>query len=138
MGKPRSLAILMLGLACVFLIACQTPGTPKQSKGTPKKSEAAAGPQVRSNADSASPNRTASKSKEKRSVRASKQKDPKGGAVDRAIRPLKAIFGQRITTLRAILYATLGLIVVVVLGAIAAERAGRHRKLAPSTANARH
>jgi len=152
MQKPRSLAILTLGLACLLLFACQTAGTPKQSDGTPKKSQAADGPKASRAADSASPSRTASKSEEKRAASPAQQSDLKGKAakaaktaktaktgktVDRPRKPLIAILKQPITPLRAVLYATLGLILIVVLGAIAAERAGRHRKLAPSPVDAR-
>ena len=125
MKKARSGTILLLGLACLLLIACQTGGTPKQADGEPTKSVSAAGPKATGTADSAS--KTAEK---KRAASAAKQKDLKAKTVDRPRKALRAIIGRPITTLRAVLYATLGLILVVVLGAVAAERIGRRRKLA--------
>jgi hypothetical protein len=133
MQKARSRTILLLGMACLLLIACQTGGTPKQADGKPAKSLSAEGPKATRTADS--PGKTASKTAgktadKKRSVSAAKQKNLKAKP---AVRPRKsplAIFGRPITTLRAVLYATLGLILVVVLGAVAAERFGRRRKLA--------
>jgi hypothetical protein len=138
MGKSRSLAISMLGVACLFLIACQTGGTPKQSDGTPTKSRAAAGSQAPPPSGSASRNRTASNSGDVKSVTSAQRKDRKGKVVDRLGSLSRAIMGKKIDTLRAILYVTLAVIFVVVIGAIAAERVGRHRKLAPSSLNARH
>jgi hypothetical protein len=138
MEKSRSLAILMLGLACLFLIACQTGGTPTQSNGTPTKSRATAGPQAPPPADSASQNRTASYSGDVKSVTSAQLKDPTGKAVDRLGNLSSAVKGQSIKTMRAILYAALAVIFIVVIGAITAERVGRHRKLTPSSLNARH
>jgi hypothetical protein len=138
MGKSRSLAILMLGLACLFLITCKTGGTPKQSDGTPTKSRGAAGPQAPPPADSASKNRTASYSGDVGSIASPKLKDLKIEAVNRLGKPSIAIMGQPIKTMRAIIYAILAVIFMVVIGAIAAERVGRQRKLAPSPLNARH
>ena len=131
MAKARSKTILLLGLACLLLIACQTGGTPKQAGGAPTKSVSAAGPQATRTADSASPTRTAGKTADKkRAASAAKHKDLKAKPAARPRKSPRAIIGRPITTLRAVLYATLGLILVVVLGAIAAERIGRHRKLA--------
>jgi len=118
MQKARSRTVLLLWLACLLLIACQTGGTPKQADGKPPKSVSAAGPQATRTADSAG--KTAAK---KRSASAAQ-------TVARPRRPARAITWKPITTLRAVLYATLGLILVVVLGAVAAERIGRRRKLA--------
>jgi hypothetical protein len=135
MKKSRSLAFfLMLGLACLFLAACQTAGTPKQSDGTPTKSRATAGSQAPPPADSASKKRTASYSRDVRSVASPQLKDLKAKRVNRLAIFSNAIMGQTkpIRTLRAVLYAVLAVIVVVVIGAIAAERVGRHRKLTPS------
>ena len=124
MAKARSRTLLLLGLACLLLIACQTGGTPKQADGAPTKSASAAGPQATRAADSASPTRAAGKTADKkRAASAAKHKDLKAKSP-------RAIIGRPITALRAVLYATLGLILVVVLGAITAERIGRRRKLA--------
>lgn len=131
MQKARSRTILLLGLACLLLIACQTGGTPKQADGKATKSVSADGPKATRTADSASPSRTASKTAEKkRAASAAKQKDLKAKTADRPRKAPWAIIGRPITPLRAVLYATLGLILVVVLGAVAAERIGRRRKLA--------
>jgi hypothetical protein len=131
MEKPRFLVLMVLGLACLLLLACQTGGTPKKSDGTPKKTQTATATQAPPTADSASPKKTASKSADKkRSVSAAQRKDLKVKPVDRSRRPSLAVFGKHITTLRAILYATLGLILIIVFGAITAERMGRRRKLA--------
>ena len=132
MAKSRSLAILLLGLGCLFLIDCKTAGTPKQAGDTSTKSLAAAGAQEPPPADSASPKRTASRSKDARSVPSAKENP--GKAVARPRRPFLAILRKPIPTPRAILYATLAVILLVVIGAITAERVGRHRKLAPSPA----
>jgi hypothetical protein len=138
MGKSRTLAILMPGLACLFLIACHTVGTPKQSDGTPTKSRATAGPQALPLADSVSQNRTASYSGDVRPVTSTQLKDRTREAVGRLGNLSSAVLGPKIRTMRAIIYATVAVIFVVVIGAITAERVGRHRKLTPSSLNARH
>ncbi len=128
MKKARSRTLLLLGLACLLLIACQTGGTPKQADGKPTKSVSAAGPKATRTADSAS--KTAAKKRSVSPAKQVKQKDLKAKTVARPRKAPWPIFGRPITTLRAVLYATLGLILVVVLGAVAAERIGRRRKLA--------
>ncbi len=133
MRKLRALTISLLGVACLFLIACQTPGTPKQSGGTPKKTVAAAGPQAQRTAESAGQGKTARKAGDKRPAARAPRVERKGKLLDRPVKAARAILGKPITTLRGILYATLALITIVVIGAIAAERVGRHRKLSPST-----
>lgn len=132
MRKSRSLAISMLGLACLILIACQTGGTPKQSDRTPTKSLAAAAPHTPPPTDSASLKRTASHSRDVKSVTSAQRKDRPGKAANILGNFSKAFMGKKIDTLRAILYATLAVIFIVVIGAIAAERVGRHRKMTPS------
>ena len=131
MGKSRSLAISMLGVACLFLIACQTAGTPTKSRDTAVHN---APPP----ADSASRNRTASYAGDVKSVTSAQRKNRTAKVVDRLGNLSRAVMGKKIDTLRAILYVTLAVIFVIVIGAIAAERVGRHRKLAPSSLNARH
>jgi hypothetical protein len=138
MEKSRSLAILMLGLACLFLIACQTGGTPTKSDGTPTKSQTTAGPQAPPPADSASQNRTASYSGDVGSVTSAQLKNLSGEAVDGLGNLSSAVMGQPIKTMRAIIYAALAIIFIVVIGAITAERVGRHRKHTPLSLNARH
>ena len=138
MGKSRSLAILVLGLVCILLIACQTAGAPKKASGTPPQAGAAAGPQAPP-AKSVSQDRRASASKEVRSVASAKRKHSKGKAVAAKLKnPSRAVKGQSLKTMRTILYSVLAVILVVVIGAIAAERAGRRRKLTPAPMNARH
>jgi hypothetical protein len=137
MEKSRSLAILLLGAACILLIACQTGGTPKKSDATPTKSRTAAGPQEPPAAKSASQKRTAGQSGNLKSATSAKLKDLKREAPSRAGNPSRGVLGHKITVLKAVLYATLAVILLVVVGAIAAERVGRHRRLTPSSANAR-
>jgi hypothetical protein len=144
MGKSRSLAVVILGLACLLLISCQTAGTPKQSGGTATKSRAAAaGSRTPPPADSAAKKRAASYTGPARSAARSaatlRAKDLKAKRVNRLASFSKAVMGQTkpIRTLRAVLYAALAVIFLVVIGAIAVERAGRRRKLAPSPVNAR-
>ena len=138
MVKLRSLAIVMLGLACFLLIACQTGGTPKQSGGTPTKSRLTAEPKATHPADSASKKRTASYSKNVVSVASPQLKDLKGKAVHRLGSLSRLFMGKKVAPLRAVLYATLAVILMAVIGAVAAERAGRRRKLTPSSVSARH
>jgi hypothetical protein len=138
MEKSRFLAILMLGLACLFLIACQTAGTPKQSDGTPINSRATGGAQTPPPAKSASQTRTARYSGKVGSTTSARLKDPPGKAVNRLGILSSAVVDQPIQRMRTILYAALVIIFLVVMGAITAERVGRHRKLTPASLNARH
>jgi hypothetical protein len=152
MEKLRSLAIVMLGLACPFLIACLTGRTPTQSVGTPARfdgaptqldgtptqSRATAEPQAPHPADSASQIRTARYSGVVGSVTSAQHKDRAGEAVDRLGNLSSAVGGQTIKTMRAMIYAALAAIFIVVLGATTATRVRRHRKLSPSSLNARH
>jgi hypothetical protein len=145
MEKSRSLAILMLGLASLILIACQTAGTPTQSAGTPTQSDGTptqsrvtTAPQAPPPADSANHHRTTSYSGDVKSVTSAQLKDLKGEQVKRLGNLSSAVMGQAIKRMRAILYAALAVIFIVVIGAITAERVGRHRKLTPASFNARH
>jgi hypothetical protein len=138
MEKSRSLAILMLLLTCLFLIACQTAGTPTESDSPPAKSRPTAGPQAPPAADSASKNRTASYSRSVGIGTSAQLKQSTVKAVDRSGNFSRAVKGKSITTLRIILYATLAVIFVVVVGAITADNVGRRRKLTPSPLIARH
>jgi hypothetical protein len=127
MPKARGGTILLLGLAFLLLVACQTGGKPKQPDAKAEKSLSAAGPQATRTADS--PGKPAGKTADKkRSVSAVKEKNLKAKPVVRPRKSPLAILRRPITTLRAILYATLALILVVVLGAVSAERIGRRRK----------
>jgi hypothetical protein len=110
MKKSRSLAILMLGLACLFMIACLTRGTPKQSGGTPTKSQATAGRQAPPAADSAGQKRTARHSGDVRSVTSARLKNLTVKAVQWLGNPSssRAVRGQSIETMRAIIYVALG------------------------------
>jgi len=152
MEKLRSVAILVLGLACLVLIACQTPGTPRQAGSTPGKSGTAAGPQELPPAGSVSKNRTAGISGDAgKSVASAKlKKNPTrkaaagkavtskvGNPANHLLKRLIGTLGRPISSLRALLYASLAVIFLVVIGAIAAERAGRRRRLAPLSLNAR-
>jgi hypothetical protein len=144
MGKPSSLAIVLLGLACLLLICCQTAGTPRQSDGPATKSRvAAARSQTPPPADPATKKRAASYSGPARSAARStasvQPKVPKSKRVNRLAGFSKAVLGQTkpVRSLRALLYAALALILLVVIGAIAAERAGKRRKLSPSPIPAR-
>jgi hypothetical protein len=137
MGKSRYLAIFMFGAACLLLIGCKTTGTPKHSDGAPTKSRAAAGPQASSPAGSASPKRTASFSKSTGPVASPQPRLDKREAAPRAGKPSRPAMAKPIGTLRIVLYSTLAFILLVVIGAITAERSGRHRKLTPLPVNAR-
>ncbi len=130
MEKSPSLAIVTLALACLFLTACQTAGTPKQSGSTPTKSRAAAGPQAPASADSARPKKTAIFSKDARPDASPQLKALKSKKVNRLGNLSRLLMGQTqaTRTLRAILYAALALILAAVIGAIMAERATRQRK----------
>jgi hypothetical protein len=152
MEKSRSLAILMLGFACPFMIACLTGRTPTQSVGTPTRfddaptqldgtstqSRATAEPKALHPADSASQIKTARQSGVAGSVTSAQRKVRTGEAVDRLGNLSSAVGGQKIKTMRAIIYAALAAIFVVVLGATTATSVRRHRKLSPSSLNARH
>ncbi len=138
MEKSRSLAILILGLACLLMIACLTGGTPKQSGGTPTKKQATAGPQAPPTAKSASQKRSARRSAVVGSVASAQRKHLTGGALHLLGNLPITGGGQSIKTMRAIIYAALAAIFLVVLGATTTTRVRRHRKLTPSPLNARH
>ena len=134
MKKPQALAVLTLGLACLFLVACKTAGTPKQSDDKPTKTRAAAGTQEPPPAESPGQKKGAIRSGDARPASSVQRKDLKVGATSRTAKPsIKAVL-KKIGILRAILYATLAIILVAVIGAIAAERAGRHRRPTPAPA----
>ncbi len=137
-----SRAILVLGLAGVLLIGCQTTGKPKQSESATEKSQAALGAKTTSPSASAGKSGTASPSGHVASAASAKHKTLKAKA---AARPTKVGLAKvklpnllrffrlprlkPISSLRAVLYATLGIIFLVVLAAIVGERVGRRRRL---------
>jgi hypothetical protein len=138
MAKSRSRAMVMLGLACLLLIACQTAGKPKQSGGTPTKSRTTAGPQAPPPAGSVSKNKTASYTGDVGRVTSAQRKHLTAGVTDIFRSFSSAAGGQAIKTMRLIIYAALAVIFIVVIGATTATRVGRHRRLTPSSVNARH
>jgi hypothetical protein len=136
--KSHSLAMPVLALACLLLFACQTTGTPKQQEGTPTKSGTAAGPQAPPPSRLASQAGTASHSREARPGASAKHKVLKGAAVQKPGKASRVNFRRPAITMRTVLYATLAVILLVVLAAIAAERIGRrNRRLSPSPLTAR-
>jgi hypothetical protein len=144
MEKSCSLAILTLGLACFLLFACQSAGTPKQSDGVSKKTQAVAGSQAPRSTDSVSaksPKKTASLSSAKVQPIASPQlknlKGKKVNLVHQLASLSKALLGQTkaTRTLRTWLYASLAVIAAAVIGAIMADRATRRRKPARAVAS---
>jgi len=138
MGKSRSLAILILGLACFFVIACKTTGTPTRSGETPTQLRASAEPQAPNPAKSASPKETAKQAGVVKLVASVQRKHLTSGAVQLLRNLPSTVGGQSIKTMRAIIYAALALIFLVVLGATTATRVRRHRKLIPSPLSAQH
>ena len=145
MEKSRFLAIVLIGLACLYLIACQTGGTPKKSEGnpitsdsTPTKSLTSADTQAPTPANSAGRKKTASPSVKKGSVASAQRKAPASKAVAGLGNRSSAVMSQPIKTMRAVIFAALAAIFIVVIAAIIADRVGRHRKLTPSPVNARH
>jgi hypothetical protein len=145
MRKSRSLAILMLGVACLLVVACLTKGTPKQSGGTPTKTQATAERQAPRAADSGSQKSVASSSKkkttsssQKRIVKRSAKAVPVASArlknftvkaVNWLGNPSRAVRSHSIETMRVLIYVALAIIFVVAIGATAAARVRRQRKL---------
>jgi hypothetical protein len=137
MAKSRFLVILTIVLICLLVMACKTTGTPKQSDGTATKPQVAAGPK-------ASPSQTVSRSAGVKSVTKAQRKElaskpgkpskPAALSAFRSLLPFGAPKGQAITTMRAIIYAALATILLVIIGATTAARVSRHRRLATSSA----
>jgi len=154
MRKSRSLAILMLGAACIFMVTCATKGTPKQSAGTPTKTQAEAEHQAPRAAGSVSQKSTASSSQKKKAASTTKKKiasltqkkvvKRSAKAVPAASAQLKKLTtkaaqwlgnpsrtgrGQSsIETMRLLIYSALAIIFVVAIGATTATRVRRHRR----------
>jgi hypothetical protein len=139
-AKLRSLAVCLLALACFWMLACQTTGTTKTSGDTPSGKQVSAAPQAKTSAapaSSAGKKTTAAKAGKAgkaTSVTAAKAKKVPAKAVDQPRNLLKKLLGWKIDTLRGLLYGTLAVIFLVVIGAVAAERAGKHRKPAATAA----
>jgi hypothetical protein len=136
MRTSRSLAVLALGMACLFLIGCNSTGTPRQA-GRASSKAGTAESKASSPANSQRSKRTASLSRDKGSVSSPQFKLFQRKAVKKVGNPARATVRKPIGTLRVLLYSTLALILIVVIGALTAERFGRHRKLAPSPVSAR-
>jgi hypothetical protein len=153
MGKLRVSQMVLLGTVFLVLLGCQSAGTPKQSAGGSTKT-AAAGPQAQRTAGSTKADKAAVKAAEKKQTAAARRAErkarpqaaklakkprtkPVGAKPLRTrlaqVKPFQAILGKPLPPLRGILYASVALIALVVVGAIAAERAGRRRKMSPST-----
>ena len=147
MRKSRSLAILMLVVACLLVFACKTTGTPARSAGTPAKSAGASSQSQASGlAKAAKPIKSASKKKAAKLAKQSKKVKPVAAArlknlaiktVHKLTNPSKTVGAQSLKTMRAIIYAALAAILLVAVGATVAARVRRHRKLTPSPAGAR-
>lgn len=147
----RLLAILMLGAACLLVIACQTAGTPPQSlagahtqapPGSAKaatlpqaaspSSQAAAAPQASPPARSASRNGTARYSGGVAPAISAQVKKFMSGTAKMLGKLYDTVAGPKTGPAGAIEYAAAAAILVAV-GATAAVLVRRHRKLTPSS-----
>lgn len=165
MPKSHFPGILMLGLTCLLAVACQTTGSPPQSKAIaqppappasstagaqpvapPASSTAAAQPAAPSLSAEAAAQPPAPVAAD--SAGQSGTEKHTGGAVPRgsALKErtvsmrarLGGLFaGQTTGTTRAIEYAAAAGVIVLAVGAIATVSARRHRKLTPSSPESR-
>jgi hypothetical protein len=152
MEKPRSLAIISLGLACLLATACQTAGTPGQSpataktqatanvstqaKGTPTQSHVTVERQVLPPRQPASRSGTATSSAGVRPATSAQQKGVADGTLENLKHLYSVITGREIDTRKVINSAMAAAIVVLGIGAFAAMHAIRHRRLTPSSSHA--
>jgi hypothetical protein len=161
MEKPRSLAIISLGLACLLATACQTAGTPGQSsaaaktqatanvsaqaavntptqaKGTPTQSQVTVERQVLPPRQPASRSRTAASSAGVRPATSAQKKGVANGTFENLKHLYSAITGREIDTRKVINSAIAAGIVVLGIGAFVALSAIRHRRLSTSSSHAR-
>ncbi len=157
MSKSRSLAILMLGVALIFMVSCATKGTPKQAAGTPTKTQAAPEHQAPRAAGSTSQKSVASSSQKKKTASTLKKKAAslsQKKAVKRSAKalPVASVRLKKLTTkavqwlgnptgtargkssieaMRLLIYAALAIIFVVAIGATTATSIRRHRRATP-------
>ena len=158
MKKPRSLAIISLGLACLLATACQTAGTPGQSpataktqatanvstqttvntptqaKGTPTQSHVTVERQVLPPPQPAS--RSGTSSTGVRPATSAHKKGVVDGTVENFKKLYRVITGRQIDTRMIIDVAIAAAIVVLGIGAFAALSAIRHRRLTTSSSHA--
>ena len=161
MQKPRSLAIISLGLACLLATACRTAGTPGQSpattetqatanvstqatmntptqaKGTPTQSQVTVERQVLPPRQPASRSGTATSSAGVRPATSARQKGVADGTLENLKNLYRVITGRQIDTRMVIDGAIAAAIVVLGIGAFAALSALRHRRLTTSSSHAR-
>ena len=160
MKKPRSLAIISLGLACLLATACQTAGTPGQSpataktqatanvstqatvntptqaKGTPTQSHVTVERQVLPPRQPASRSGTATSSAGVRPATSARQKGVADGTLENLKNLYSVITGREIDTRKVIDSAIAAAIVLLAIGAFAAFSAIRHRRLTTSSSHA--
>jgi len=160
MEKPRSLAIISLGLACLLATACQTAGTPgkspataktqatanvstqatvntpTQAKGTPTQSQVTAERQVLPPRQPASRSGTATSSAGVKPATSAKHKGVADGTLENLKHLYSVITGRKIDTRMVIDGAIAAAIVVLGIGAFVALSAIRHRRLTPSSSHA--
>jgi hypothetical protein len=161
MEKPRSLAVISLGLACLIATACQTAGTPGQSpaaaktqatakvstqatvntptqaKGTTTQSQVAVERQVLPPRQPASRSGTATSSAGVRPATSAQQKGVAHGTLENLKHLYSVITGREIDTGTVINSAMAAAIIVLGIGAFAALSAIRHRRLTTSSSHAR-